>query len=197
VSPVPTRRKGRGLKKPAAASCDPGVRYWFEDVSKALLADTLVDMLRQEAGVETLDGLALLNRLRDAISTPARLRGDTIPPADGWEKMWAKHFANSNVSEERAAEVKATVLAVRPGAAGLFVRGAKAGKGARVSISTLQRILDSCPVDGCLSVDNVRELLNGADAPPGMAQEALDKLVTFGRFVQVGPHWPTAYRRVL
>lgn len=64
--------------KPITQSSDPDVLRFLHTVSKAGLADLVIDLLRIARG-ETLDGRDLLAELRTAYHPIARLRGDDVP----------------------------------------------------------------------------------------------------------------------
>lgn len=71
--------------KPVVMSHDPGALAFIDTFSKNALADIVIDLLRQNAGNERLDGTALITAIRKAAEPVMRVRGDKLAAADYWE----------------------------------------------------------------------------------------------------------------
>lgn len=188
-----------GLNKRAIGfSADRGVAIWFDHVSKAFLADLVIDFARRNAGDEDLDGLALLHKVVEEAEPVAVARGDKLPRPDAWEHAVLRRYARegSNTSTEHWRDL---VIEARPEMVGAFRAMKKAAAVTRTPTADLFRVLDACPPGQCLSIRNVSGLLGSPGEPVDaeVAHAAILRLVSFGRFEQVGEHAPDVYRRVL
>lgn len=116
----------RHNKKPITQSSDRGVEAWMEDVSKAFLADLVIDLIRRNEGNEDLDGGDLLQAIIEDAEPITTARGDRLPPADFWERAMVKYARRQAYSgpdpvaaraamAEHAQRVKDAVLTARPG----------------------------------------------------------------------------------
>jgi hypothetical protein len=84
-------------KKSITQSHDPGVVCWFETVSKAALADLVIDLARRNYGEDDqLDGVELLKQVRSDAEAVFRAREDRLPETHEWETStarWMKRFS--------------------------------------------------------------------------------------------------------
>lgn len=113
-------------KKPISQSSDRGVEAWMEQVSKAFLADLVIDLIRRNEGNEDLDGADLLTAIIADAEPITVARNDRLPPADFWEREMVKYarrrwaYTGSDPVAARAAHaahvqrIKDAVLAARP-----------------------------------------------------------------------------------
>ncbi len=79
-----------GLGKKSAAFVDGDARTLLDSVSKAALIDLVVDLLRRNAGDETLSGDDLAAAFTEAFEPVAVVRGDKVPTLAGVRAQRAK-----------------------------------------------------------------------------------------------------------
>lgn len=85
-------------KKPSALVSDPFARRVLDSVSKAALLDLVADLLRRNAGDETLDGEPLALAFEEAMEPIARMRRDPWPIV----QRVKTHAARKDAANERA-----------------------------------------------------------------------------------------------
>jgi hypothetical protein len=66
----------RGLKKGETQTDSSAVRWFIDSVSKAFLADLVIDFARRNAGNEDLDGIELVDAIIAEADPIATARGD-------------------------------------------------------------------------------------------------------------------------
>ena len=95
-------------------SSDPGVVAFFHQVSHDTLVDIVIDLIRQNAGNERLDGAALIERFRTEAEAAVRVRGAKLPASDYWERQLMK-WHKSTIDTDRKANIVAALNGWRPG----------------------------------------------------------------------------------
>lgn len=115
-------------KKSITQSRDPGVDAWIGNVSKAFLADLVIDLIRRNEGSEDLDGADLLRAIVEDAEPIAVARQDRLPAPDYWEQEMLKQArrkwvvsaphapkeAMQRAHDEHVASIKRTVMEARP-----------------------------------------------------------------------------------
>lgn len=95
-------------------SSDPGVVAFFHQVSHDTLVDVVIDLLRQEACSENLNGPALIERFKSEAGPIVRIRGAKLPASDYWERQLLK-WHKSTGDDQRKADIVAALNGWRPG----------------------------------------------------------------------------------
>lgn len=69
------------MKKPSVFTCHTEVHAFLASLSKAALADLVLDLVRRGEGDESLDGPEMVRALRKAARPVLRARGDRLASA--------------------------------------------------------------------------------------------------------------------